>query len=159
MFSRILTVMSVQLIETRKIVALIAVIERMNTTPSPAKNAGRISGSVTRRNVVRAARAQALRRLLEALVDLLQQRDGRADAGRTVAEDVAGDDDERRAGELERRIVEGDQVGDADDRAGQRVVDHRHELHRAPADERLARDEVAQQHAVEAAERHRERRR
>ena len=33
-------------------VALIAVIERMNTTPSPAKNAGRISGKVTRLNVV-----------------------------------------------------------------------------------------------------------
>ena len=43
---------SVQLIDTRKIVALIAVIDRMNTTPRPAKNAGRISGSVTRRNVV-----------------------------------------------------------------------------------------------------------
>src|SRR6266496_486220 len=52
MFSRIFTVMSVQPIETRKIVALIAVIERMNTMPSPAKNAGRISGSVIRRNVV-----------------------------------------------------------------------------------------------------------
>ena len=52
MFSRIFTVISVQPIDTRKIVALIAVIERMNTTPRPAKNAGRISGSVTRRNVV-----------------------------------------------------------------------------------------------------------
>ena len=51
MFSRILTVISVQSIETRKIVALIAVIERMNTTPSPAKKAGMISGSITRRNV------------------------------------------------------------------------------------------------------------
>ena len=29
-----------------------AVIERMNTTPRPAKKAGTISGSVTRRNVV-----------------------------------------------------------------------------------------------------------
>ena len=35
-------------IDTRKIVALIAVIDRMNTTPSPAKNAGTTSGSVTR---------------------------------------------------------------------------------------------------------------
>ena len=52
MFSRIFTVMSVQLIDTRKIVALIAVIERMNTTPRPAKNAGRTSGNVMRRNVV-----------------------------------------------------------------------------------------------------------
>ena len=52
MFSRIFTVISVQLTETRKIVALIAVIERMNTTDSPAKNAGTISGSVMRRNVV-----------------------------------------------------------------------------------------------------------
>ncbi len=51
MFSRILTVISVQLIETRKIVALIAVIERMNTTPRPAKNAGMISGNITCRNV------------------------------------------------------------------------------------------------------------
>ena len=34
------TVISVQPIDTRKIVALIAVIERMNTTPRPAKNAG-----------------------------------------------------------------------------------------------------------------------
>ena len=40
MFSRMRTVISVQPIETRKIVALIAVIERMNTTPRPAKNAG-----------------------------------------------------------------------------------------------------------------------
>ena len=63
------------------------------------------------------------------------------------------------AGQLERRVVEGDQVGDADDGARQRVVDHRHELHRAAPDELLARDEVAQEHAVEAAERHRERRR
>ena len=51
MFSSIFTVMRVQLIDTKKIVALIAVIERMNTTPSPAKNAGMISGKVTRRNV------------------------------------------------------------------------------------------------------------
>ena len=64
-----------------------------------------------------------------------------------------------RAGQRERRIVEGDEVRDADDRAGQRVVDHRHELHRAPADEFLARDEVAEQHAVEAAERHADQRR
>jgi hypothetical protein len=52
MFSNIRTVISVQLIETRKIVALIAVIDRMNTMPRPAKKAGRISGSVMRRNVV-----------------------------------------------------------------------------------------------------------
>src|SRR6266567_6067165 len=52
MFSRILTVISVQPIETRKIVALIAVIERMKTMPSPAKNAGRIKGSVILRNVL-----------------------------------------------------------------------------------------------------------
>ena len=52
MFSRIFTVISVQLIETRKIVALIAVIDRMKTTPRPAKKAGRISGSMMRRNVV-----------------------------------------------------------------------------------------------------------
>ena len=51
MFSRMRTVMSVQLIEIRKIVALIAVIERMNTTPRPAKKAGMMSGSVIRRNV------------------------------------------------------------------------------------------------------------
>src|SRR6185436_10299775 len=37
MFSRMRTVMSVHPSETRKIVALIAVIERMNTTPTPAK--------------------------------------------------------------------------------------------------------------------------
>ena len=95
MFSRIFTVMSVQPIETRKIVALMAVIERMNTTPRPAKNAGsdqRQRDAAERR---RAARAQPLRGLLEALVDLLQQRDGRPDARRAVAEDVAGDDDER----------------------------------------------------------------
>src|SRR5207302_7378468 len=36
MFSRMRTVISVQPIDTRKIVALIAVIERMNTTPTPA---------------------------------------------------------------------------------------------------------------------------
>ena len=43
---------SVQSIDTRNIVALIAVIERMKTTPSPAKKAGRINGNITRRNVV-----------------------------------------------------------------------------------------------------------
>ena len=52
MFSRIRTVINVQLMETRKIVALMAVIERMKTTPRPAKKAGRINGSVTRRKVV-----------------------------------------------------------------------------------------------------------
>ena len=61
------TVISVQLIDTRKIVALIAVMERMNTTPTPATNAGITSGSVTRRNVV-TLRAP---RLLEASSRLL----------------------------------------------------------------------------------------
>ena len=51
MFSRMRTVISVQLIDTRKMVALIAVIERMKTTPRPAKKAGAISGRVTRRKV------------------------------------------------------------------------------------------------------------
>ena len=87
---------SVQLIETRKIVALIAVIERMNTTPRPAKKAGsdqRQRHAAERRA---AAGAEAPRCLLEARVDLLQQRDRGADAGRAVAEDVAGDDDRAR---------------------------------------------------------------
>ena len=52
MFSRMRTVIRVQLMDTRKIVALMAVMERMNTTPRPAKKAGRMSGSVIRRNVV-----------------------------------------------------------------------------------------------------------
>lgn len=51
-FSRIRTVMSVQSMEMRKIVALMAVMERMKTTPKPAKNAGRIRGRVIRRKVV-----------------------------------------------------------------------------------------------------------
>src|SRR5215212_9055968 len=51
-FSRMRTVISVQPMDTRKIVALIAVIERMNTTPTPAKKAGMTSGSVMRRKVV-----------------------------------------------------------------------------------------------------------
>ncbi len=67
MFSRMRTVIRVQPIETRKIVALIAVIERMNTTPTPAKNAGMTSGKVMRRNVV-TLRAP---RLLEASSRLL----------------------------------------------------------------------------------------
>jgi hypothetical protein len=41
-----------QLMEIRKIVALMAVIDRIKTTPSPAKNAGRMRGIVMRRNVV-----------------------------------------------------------------------------------------------------------
>ena len=45
------TVISVQLSDTRKMVALIAVMERMKTTPRPAKKAGTISGKVTRRKV------------------------------------------------------------------------------------------------------------
>src|SRR5205085_11039074 len=52
MFSRMRTVIKVQPMDTRKIVALIAVIERMNTTPTPARKAGITSGSVTRRKVV-----------------------------------------------------------------------------------------------------------
>src|SRR6266542_1704057 len=52
MFSRMRTVMRVQLMETRKMVALIAVMERMKTTPSPAKKAGTMRGSVTRLKVV-----------------------------------------------------------------------------------------------------------
>jgi len=52
MFSRMRTVIRVQLIETRKIVALMAVMDRMKTTPSPAKKAGRMRGRVMRRNVV-----------------------------------------------------------------------------------------------------------
>ena len=52
MFSRMRTVMRVQLIDTRKMVALIAVMERMKTTPSPAKKAGTMSGRVTRLKVV-----------------------------------------------------------------------------------------------------------
>jgi hypothetical protein len=39
--------------ETRKIVALIAVIERINTTLNPAKNASMISGSMMRRKVMK----------------------------------------------------------------------------------------------------------
>ena len=151
MFSRIFTVMSVQLIETRKMVALIAVIERMKTTPSPAKNAGTMSGSVMRRKVVPLPAPRPCEASSRLLSICGKQRDGRADAGRAVAEDVAGDDDERGAGQHERRIVERDQVGDADDGTGQRVVDHRHELQRAPADELLARDEVAHEDAVQAA--------
>src|SRR5437764_719047 len=52
MCSRSRTVISVQPIEPRKMVALIAVSERMKTMPSPAKNAGRIKGSVILRKVV-----------------------------------------------------------------------------------------------------------
>ena len=82
MFSRMRTVISVQPIDTRKIVALIAVIERMNTTPSAGeerRHDQRQRDAAERRD---AARAEALRGFLEALVDLVQQRDRRADAGR-----------------------------------------------------------------------------
>src|SRR6266704_1897214 len=77
--------------------------------------------------------AQALRGLLDAGIDLLEERHRGADARRAVAEDVAGDDDERRAGERQRRIVEGDQVRDADDGARQGGVDHRDHLHGSTA--------------------------
>jgi len=50
-FSRMRTVIRVQWMETRKIVALMAVMERMKTTPSPAKRPGSTSGIVTRRKV------------------------------------------------------------------------------------------------------------
>src|SRR4029453_11148269 len=52
MFSRMRTVIRVQLMDTRKMVALMAVIERMKTTPTPARNAGITNGIVTRRKVV-----------------------------------------------------------------------------------------------------------
>ena len=136
MFSRIFTVISVQLIDTRKIVALIAVIDRMKTTPRPGEECRQDQRQRHAAKRRAAASAQALRCLLETLVDLLQHRDRGADAGGAVAEDITRYDDQRRAGELDRRIVERDQVSDADDRARQRVVDHRHELHRAPSDER-----------------------
>ena len=110
MFSRMRTVISVQPIETRKIVALIAVMERMNTTPTPAKKAGITSGSVMRRNVV-TLRAPRLREASSRLLSICCNSATvvRMPVGR-VAEHIAGDDDQRRAGQRDRRIVEGDQI-------------------------------------------------
>ena len=86
-----------------------------------------------------------MRRFLEARVDLLEQRNGGANPRRSIAKNVASDDDQRGTGQRERRIVERDQIGDADDRSRQRVVHHRHGLHRSPSPKSLSRDEVAQQ--------------
>ena len=66
-----------------------------------------------------------------------------------LAEDVAGDDDQRAAGQRQRRVVEGNEIGDADDRARQGVIDHRHDLHGLPAREAAAGDQIADQHAIE----------
>ncbi len=96
-FSRMRTVMRVQLMEIRKIVALMAVIDRMKTTPRPAKKAGRISGSVIRRKVVSGAGPEAEGGLLDAGIDLLEDGHRRADPGRAVPEDIAGDDDDGRS--------------------------------------------------------------
>src|SRR5262245_13680959 len=101
-----------------------------------------------------ALRTKAAGGFLQALVDLLQQGDGRADAGRAVAEHVAGNDDQRRAGQHDGRIVECDQIGDADDGAWQREIDHRHDLHGRTAARGAARHKIADQHPMEAAEGH-----
>ena len=62
---------------------------------------------------------------------------------------------ERRAGQRYGRIVEGDQISDADDGAGQGVIDHGDDLHGlARPVAASARNKIADQHAVEAAERH-----
>jgi regulator of sirC expression with transglutaminase-like and TPR domain len=50
--SRIRTVIRVQFMEIKKMVALIAVIERINTIPKPLNRPGRISGMVIRLKVV-----------------------------------------------------------------------------------------------------------
>ncbi len=57
-------------------------------------------------------------------------------------------------GERQRRVVEGDQVGDADDGARQGVVDHRDHLHGSPAGKAPPGHEVAHEDSEEPAERH-----
>ena len=117
-FSRMRTVMRVQLMEIRKIVALMAVIERMKTTPNPAKKAGRMSGRVIRRKVVPGACAEAEGGFLDAGVDLLKDGDGRSNSRRAVPEDITGNDDDGRAGKQDGRIIKGQEIGDAHDRSG-----------------------------------------
>ena len=92
--------------------------------------AGRSSGSTTRRMVVAGARAERERSLVEALVDLAQGGDAGAHADRHVAEHEAHDEDEAGAGDLDRRHVEGQDVGHADDRAGDGEAQQRAELER-----------------------------
>ena len=51
-------------------------------------------------------------------------------------------------------LVEGDQIGDADDGAGQGVVQHGDDFHRLPADELGAGDQISDDDAIESADRH-----
>jgi hypothetical protein len=84
-FSRIRTVIRVQLMEIKKIVALMAVMERMKTTPNPAKKAGRIRGRVMRRKVVPDLGSQAKRGFLNAGIDLLKFRNSSLNAYRDIS--------------------------------------------------------------------------
>ena len=77
-----------------------------------------------------------------------------ADSDRTVAEHITGNQDGRGARQCQRLVVECEQVGDADDGAGQRIVQHADHLHRPAAEEAGASDEIADADAVEPAERH-----
>ena len=92
------------------------------------------------------------------LVDLAQRRDAGAHADRHVAEHEAHHEDEGGAGELDRRHVEGEDVGDADDGAGDREAQHGAELEGAPAGEALPRQQIGGEQAERGGERRRDRR-
>ncbi len=94
-----------------------------------------------------AAGAEHRRRLVEAAVDLAHRRHPGAHADRHVAKDIADDEDQRGAGDLDRRHVEREDVRDADHGAGNRERQHRAELERVLTDEPLAREEVGGQDA------------
>ena len=103
------------------------------------------------------ARAQGQGGLVEALVDLAQGGDAGAHADRHVAEDEAHHEDEARAGDLDRRHVEGEDVGHADDRAGDGEAQQRAELEGALAGEALPGQQIGGEQADGGGERRRER--
>jgi hypothetical protein len=98
-------------------------------------------------------RAQRDRGFIEALVDLAERGDAGAHAHRHVAEDEADDEDQRRAGDLDRRHVEGEDVADADHRAGNGEGQQRAELEGALAGKVLPRQQIGGEDADGGGER------
>ena len=96
---------------------------------------------------------EASARLLNRGVDLRERGDHIADARRRVAEDVGRNEDVDRAGEHQRLVVEGDDVGDADHGAGQRVVQKRGRLQRLAPAHFEARCHIAHHDGKQAPER------
>ena len=102
--------------------------------------------------------AERQRALVEAAVDLRHRGDAGPDADRHVAEDEGEHEDEAGAGELDRRHVEGDDVGDADHRAGNGEGQHGAELEGVLAGEILPHQQIGGEQADRGGQRRRDQR-